>query len=167
MTSNRIIYLILCAFIAGNLLVIFMQYNSSKNIQLLITGNKRLLNEMRSGNQLREIEQDLLSSEVRIGRAVATNDSTPLKQSEMLLEEALVSSPEEHLHASNASILCRVPHGSTGGGWATTGQGAGEHSIWLAATEHAYICMRVHCSAACPPAPSFPSCRPCAARCAT
>lgn len=90
MTSNRIIYLILCAFIAGNLLVIFMQYNSSKNIQLLITGNKQLLNEMRSGNQLREIEQDLLSSEVRIGRAVATNDSTPLKQSEMLLEEALV-----------------------------------------------------------------------------
>ena len=90
MTSNRIIYLILSAFIAGNLLVIFMQYNSSKNIQLLITGNKELLNEMRAGNQLRELERDLLSSEIRIGRAVATNDSTPLIQAEPLLAEAQV-----------------------------------------------------------------------------
>ncbi|HEY4108133.1 ATP-binding protein [Puia sp.] len=89
MTSNRIIYLLLCAFIAGNLLVIFMQYNSSRNIQLLITGNKQLLNEMRSGNRLRELEQDLLSSEIRIGRAVLTNDSIPLVQAESLLAEAL------------------------------------------------------------------------------
>jgi signal transduction histidine kinase/ActR/RegA family two-component response regulator len=89
MTSNRIIYLILFAFIAGNLLVIFMQNNSSRNIQLLITGNNELLDEMRSGNQLRELERDLLSAEIRIGRAVATNDSTPLKQAKPMLAEAL------------------------------------------------------------------------------
>ena len=88
MTSNRFIYFILSAFIAGNLLIIFMQYNSAKNIHLLITGNKRILNELRAGNQLRELERDLLSSEIRIARGVATNDSFYLNQVDPLLAEA-------------------------------------------------------------------------------
>src|SRR5450432_947268 len=66
MTSNRFIYFILSAFIAGNLLIIFMQYNSAKNIQLLITGNKRILNELRAGNQLRELDNEKLMLKDRI-----------------------------------------------------------------------------------------------------
>ena len=88
MTSNRFIYFILCAFIGGNLLIIFMQYNSAKNIHNLITGNKRLLNELNAGNQLRELERDLLSAEIRISRGVATNDSFYLNQVDLLLAEA-------------------------------------------------------------------------------
>jgi len=80
--------MILTAFIAGNLLIIFMQYNSSKNIHNLITGNKILLNELNAGNQLRELERDLLSSEIKIDRAVATGDTSRLKEADLLLAEA-------------------------------------------------------------------------------
>ena len=80
--------MILTAFIAGNLLIIFMQYNSSKNTHNLITGNKMLLNELNAGNQLRELERDLLSSEIKINRAVATGDTSRLKEVDLQLEEA-------------------------------------------------------------------------------
>jgi signal transduction histidine kinase/CheY-like chemotaxis protein len=88
MTSNRFIYFILAAFIAGNLLIIYMQYNSTKNIHNLITGNKHLLNELNAGNQLRELERDLLSAEAKMDRAVATGDTSRLKEVGPQLKEA-------------------------------------------------------------------------------
>ena len=88
MTSNRIIYSMLCAFIAGNMLIIFVQYNSSKNIHSLIIGNKKLLKELNVGNQLREAERDVLATEIRIGRTVATNDTSYLVQTDTLLADA-------------------------------------------------------------------------------
>ncbi|HWK08056.1 MAG TPA: response regulator [Puia sp.] len=88
MTSNRFIYFILSAFIAGNLLLIFMQYNSSKNIHNLITGNKNLLNELKVANELRELERDLLSTESKIRGAVATNDTTYLDGVDSQIAEA-------------------------------------------------------------------------------
>jgi signal transduction histidine kinase/CheY-like chemotaxis protein len=88
MTSNRFIYFILTAFIAGNLLIIFMQYNSAKNIRNLITGNKKLLTELNVSNQLRELERDLLSSELKMNRAVATGDTSRMKEVELQLVQA-------------------------------------------------------------------------------
>ena len=88
MISNRIIYLVLTAFIAGNMLIIFVQYSSSKNIHSLIIGNKKLSNEMIVGNQLREAERDLLATEIRLGRTLATDDTSNLMQIDTLLEEA-------------------------------------------------------------------------------
>src|ERR1700742_2930509 len=88
MTSNRIIYLVLTAFIAGNILIIFVQYSSTKNIHSLITGNKKLSNELVVGNQLREAERDLLATEIRLGRTLATDDTSYLVQIDTLLEEA-------------------------------------------------------------------------------
>jgi signal transduction histidine kinase/CheY-like chemotaxis protein len=87
MTSNRFIYMILAAFIAGNLLIIFMQYNSAKNIHNLISGNNRLLVELNAGNQLRELERDLLSSEIKMNRAVATGDTSRLKEVDLQFAE--------------------------------------------------------------------------------
>jgi signal transduction histidine kinase/DNA-binding response OmpR family regulator len=88
MTSNRIIYMALAAFIAGNVLIIFVQYSSFKNIHNLITGNKKLSNELIVGNQLREAERDLLATEIRLGRAIATNDTTYLLQADTMLADA-------------------------------------------------------------------------------
>src|SRR3984957_10964492 len=88
MTSNRIIYLVLTAFIAGNMLIIFVQYNSTKNIHSLITGNNKLANELIVGNQLREAERDLLATEIRLGRTLATDDTSYLVQVDTLLEGA-------------------------------------------------------------------------------
>jgi signal transduction histidine kinase/CheY-like chemotaxis protein len=88
MTSNRIIYLVLTAFIAGNTLIIFVQYSSSKNIRNLIIGNKKLSNELIVGNQLREAERSLLSAEIRLARSIATNDTSYLLQVDTLLTGA-------------------------------------------------------------------------------
>ncbi|HTI07242.1 MAG TPA: ATP-binding protein [Puia sp.] len=88
MTSNRFIYLILSAFIAGNLLIIFMQYNSANNIHSLIIGNKKLLNELKVGNKLRELERDLLSSEIKLERAVAIDDTSRLGEVDFQIADA-------------------------------------------------------------------------------
>jgi len=76
MTNNRFIYSILAAFIAGMLLLVFIQYNSSRSIDQLIEGNRLLLNDMKVGNDLRETERDILSVESKIRAAVATGDSS-------------------------------------------------------------------------------------------
>ncbi|MES1159813.1 MAG: sensor histidine kinase, partial [Bacteroidota bacterium] len=88
MTSNRFIYFILSAFIVGNLLIIFMQYNTAKNTNNLITGNQKLLNELKVGNELRELERDLLSSEIKIERAVAVNDTSRLAEVDFQIADA-------------------------------------------------------------------------------
>ncbi|HEV3249471.1 MAG TPA: ATP-binding protein, partial [Puia sp.] len=88
MTSNRFIYFILSAFIAGNLLLIFIQYNSSKNIDNLIRGNEKLLKELKVDNQLRELERDILSAEIKIRGAVATNDTSYFDGVDLLIAEA-------------------------------------------------------------------------------
>src|SRR5258707_9426646 len=76
MTSNRFIYFVLAAFITGTLLLIFIQYNSSRNIDKLINGNKKLLNELKAGNDLRELERDIISVESKIRATVATGDTS-------------------------------------------------------------------------------------------
>jgi signal transduction histidine kinase/CheY-like chemotaxis protein len=76
MTNNRFIYSILAAFIAGMLLLVFIQYNSSRSIDQLIEGNRLLLNDMKVGNDLRETERDILSVESKIRAVVATGDSS-------------------------------------------------------------------------------------------
>jgi signal transduction histidine kinase/ActR/RegA family two-component response regulator len=88
MTTNRFIYFILSAFVAGNLLLIFVQYNSAKNINNLITGNKKLQDELRVDNQLRELERNLLSAEIKIRGVVATNDTSNFEGVDLLISEA-------------------------------------------------------------------------------
>lgn len=74
MTSKRIIYYLLAAFITGNLLLIFMQYNSARNIDDLILGNEKLLNEFKTGSQLRDLEKDMISMESDVRGAIAMSD---------------------------------------------------------------------------------------------
>jgi signal transduction histidine kinase/DNA-binding response OmpR family regulator len=76
MTGKRIIFYILAAFIAGNLLVIFIQYNSAKNIRQLIGGNEKLLHELTVKSQLQELEEDILSVENKIRGTVTTSDTS-------------------------------------------------------------------------------------------
>jgi signal transduction histidine kinase/DNA-binding response OmpR family regulator len=76
MTGKRIIFYILAAFIAGNLLVIFIQYNSAKNIRQLVGGNEKLLHELTVKSQLQELEEDILSVENKIRGTVTTSDTS-------------------------------------------------------------------------------------------
>lgn len=88
MTSNRFIYLVLAAFISGTLLLIFIQYNSARNIETLIRGNKRLLNELKAGNDLRELERDIISVESKIRATVATGDTSYINGTDQQIADA-------------------------------------------------------------------------------
>src|SRR5258705_6885393 len=76
MTGNRFIYYILAAFIAGNLLLIFIQYNSSKNINNLAEGNEKVLNEFTLENELRDLRKNIVSMDTRISRVTGTKDTS-------------------------------------------------------------------------------------------
>jgi signal transduction histidine kinase/CheY-like chemotaxis protein len=67
MIGKRIILYILAAFIAGNLLLIYIQYNSAKNINTLIKGNEKVLDEVTVSNNLRELKRDITLTEGTIG----------------------------------------------------------------------------------------------------
>jgi signal transduction histidine kinase/CheY-like chemotaxis protein len=75
MAGKRIIYYILAAFVAGNLLLIYIQYNSVKNINILIDGNEKVLAEIEVSNNLRELKRDIISSEARTGGGLYARDS--------------------------------------------------------------------------------------------
>ncbi len=76
MASNRFIYYILAAFIAGTLLLIFIQYNSSKNINALIAGNEKVLNEFTVEAELRDLRKNIVIIETGVGKAVSSKDTT-------------------------------------------------------------------------------------------
>ncbi len=74
MTGKKIFFYILAAFIAGNLFIIYIQYNSSKNTAALINGNEQVLRELNVSNNLKELEKDIISVESKIGGTVTTAD---------------------------------------------------------------------------------------------
>lgn len=86
MTSRKVIYYILAAFIAGNILLIYLQYNSSKNIDTLINENEKLLSEWRTGSELEGLERDVASFENRMRDAISNNDTSHI----LTLENRLV-----------------------------------------------------------------------------
>jgi len=65
MTGKRIIYFLLAAFIAGNAILIYIQYNSAKNIDILIGGNEKVLAEINLTNTLRELNREVASMQAK------------------------------------------------------------------------------------------------------
>ena len=88
MTSKKIIYYILAAFIAGNLLLIYLQYNSATNINGLIDGNERLLQEFRIGNELRTLEKSVHAIENGVLHTISSNDTVNIENIEHQVTEA-------------------------------------------------------------------------------
>jgi signal transduction histidine kinase/CheY-like chemotaxis protein/HPt (histidine-containing phosphotransfer) domain-containing protein len=76
MNANRLIYTIFSGFIAGILVLIYIQYNSAKNINALISGNEKLLSEIAVSRELKELERDLLTAETKIRGTVASRDTS-------------------------------------------------------------------------------------------
>ena len=76
MTEKKIIYYILAAFIVGNLLLIYIQYNSAKNTNNLIQGNEKVLKEFSVSSNLKELEKDIIAIESNIRGTITTNDSS-------------------------------------------------------------------------------------------
>src|SRR5665647_2835950 len=87
MTGKRIIYYLIAAFIAGNILLIYIQYNSAKNINTLIEGNEKVLYEVSVSNNLRELKRDIPLFESNIGNKIYLKDSAHQKDIEAKISE--------------------------------------------------------------------------------
>lgn len=87
MPGNRIIFYILAAFIAGNFLLIYIQYNSAKNINALIAGNEKLLRELKAAGNLKELEKDIIAVESRIHGNIPPQAYGDLVELERKIEE--------------------------------------------------------------------------------
>ena len=76
MSGKKFIYYLIAAFIAGNFLLIYIQYNSAKNINALIYGNERVLAETGVIGNLRELNRDIISIDGNPGRSFFIRDSS-------------------------------------------------------------------------------------------
>ncbi|HEY2720563.1 MAG TPA: response regulator [Chitinophagaceae bacterium] len=79
MPGIKIFFYILTAFIAGTLTLVYIQYNSSKNINTLINGNHKYLDEYKINSDLRELEKDVVRIESNISDFVSTNNTDFIK----------------------------------------------------------------------------------------
>src|SRR4051812_3846588 len=86
-------YWVLWLFLLGVLIIVFLQVISGYNINRLIVGNKKLLNELQVQNDLRKLESDILTVESDIRGAVITSNQAVLKNTEgriQTIDSALV-----------------------------------------------------------------------------
>ncbi|MFT3700974.1 MAG: ATP-binding protein [Agriterribacter sp.] len=87
MKNKRFIYLILAAFVAGIFLLTFLQFNSSKNIDALITGNEKTLQELTVNNNLRGLERDVRSLENKVRSIIEKKDTGRIEKIETQIAE--------------------------------------------------------------------------------
>lgn len=73
-------YLTLWLFIAGVVAIVFLQFLTGNNINKLIDGNKRLLNEVAIQNDLRKLESDVLTVESDIRGVIMSGDTAYLTE---------------------------------------------------------------------------------------
>src|SRR6185503_8141612 len=79
MLRKRIIYYILAAFVAGNLLLIYIQYNSTKNVNSLIDGNEKVISELKIRTDLQELSKNITSVQNAVTGTLYTKDSSNLE----------------------------------------------------------------------------------------
>ncbi|HEX6333587.1 MAG TPA: ATP-binding protein [Flavisolibacter sp.] len=82
MRTREIRYWVLWLFLVGILVIVFLQVISGYNINRLIQGNTRLMNELQVQKALRQLEGDLLTVESDIRGAVITGNPDALKYTE-------------------------------------------------------------------------------------
>ena len=79
MANKRFGYFMLVAFGVATILLLIIQYNFSANMDAMLHGNEKLMQELKASNHLREIDRDILGVESRIRAAIATNDTSHLE----------------------------------------------------------------------------------------
>lgn len=79
MKSKKFALFILVAFITGTIFLIYIQFNSAKNLSALIEGNNKYLDEYNINSELKGLEKDLVKIESNISNVISTNDSEYIK----------------------------------------------------------------------------------------
>jgi signal transduction histidine kinase/CheY-like chemotaxis protein len=79
MMLRKIIFYLAAAFIAGNFILLYVHFNSSRNVNNLIEGNKKIQAEIGVINELRELNKDIATIEGR-SRRVKLTDSNQIRE---------------------------------------------------------------------------------------
>src|SRR5258708_19496656 len=80
MRLGKIIYCLSAAFIAGNFILLYVHYNSNRNVSKLIKGNKVMLAEIGVGIELRELNRDITAIDGRLRGVKSVPDSNHIKE---------------------------------------------------------------------------------------
>ncbi len=75
MHSKRIKYYLLGLFLAGMILFIVLQFNSSSHIQQLISGNEQLMQELNVKNELQKLQTNLARTDSKVRGTVISQDT--------------------------------------------------------------------------------------------
>lgn len=75
MVRSGIKYIILSVFLIGILLIVFLQFNSGKSINDLISTNEKLLNELRLENELEKVQTSIVKVDDKLQRTIISHDS--------------------------------------------------------------------------------------------
>lgn len=97
MRKPELRYWVLWLFLLGVLIIVFLQVISGYNINRLIQGNKRLLNELQVQNDLRKLESNVLSVESDIRGAVITSNPSHLINVEQRIH--IIETELRYLHS--------------------------------------------------------------------
>jgi signal transduction histidine kinase/FixJ family two-component response regulator/HPt (histidine-containing phosphotransfer) domain-containing protein len=74
MSGKKITHYTLLAFIITTIVLGYVQYDSARNIDALITGNETLLEEFYITNELKTLEKDIFAIESKIRGVIATSN---------------------------------------------------------------------------------------------
>lgn len=75
MQAKRIKYYLLGLFLAGMILFIILQLNSSRNIQRLISGNEQLMQELNVKNELQKLQTSMAKTDSKVRGTVISQDT--------------------------------------------------------------------------------------------
>ncbi|AXY76852.1 response regulator [Paraflavitalea soli] len=78
MSGKRIIFYIIGPFIAGTLILAYLQYNSTRQVNALVTNNKKLLDEFQITKNLLDAAKSKVVIERKIRGFIETGDTTYL-----------------------------------------------------------------------------------------
>jgi signal transduction histidine kinase/DNA-binding NarL/FixJ family response regulator len=75
MQSKRIKYYLLGLFLTGMILFIVLQFNSSKHIRNLISGNEQLMQELNVKNELQKLQTNMARTDSKVRGTVISQDT--------------------------------------------------------------------------------------------
>src|SRR3712207_3963520 len=100
MQSKRIKYYLLGLSITGMILFIILQFNSSRNIRQLISGNEQMLQELNVKNELLKLQTNMAKTDSKVRGTVISQDTLHITGIEA--EIAIIKSD---LNAINKMLL--------------------------------------------------------------
>lgn len=107
MLKGRLKYLALPLFLAGVVLIVYLQFTSGRSIDKLIEGNQRLLNDLESQAMFQKLESDVLLVESNVRGAIITKDTSYLRgvDNEVMAIEKLITRLDSTIKDPQMSVF--------------------------------------------------------------